>query len=87
MSEGVAPEWPTGYVLVGPPAGDPHVPNNRRVFPPEVIGPRRYHAPTHPNGCSARNHSRCESSLRRPRALATDEHYPLISTTTEGQSQ
>jgi hypothetical protein len=39
MTEGVAPERPTGYVLVGPPAGDSQVPNNRRGFTPDGIGP------------------------------------------------
>ncbi len=38
MDKGVAPERPTD-VLVGPPAGDPHVPSDRRPNPPYVITP------------------------------------------------
>src|SRR6267142_2539415 len=39
MGKGVAPERPTGHLLVGPPAGDPYEPSTRRPFQTYVIGP------------------------------------------------
>src|SRR6266478_3154083 len=38
MGKGVAPERPTGHLLVGPPAGDPYEPSTRRPFQTYVIG-------------------------------------------------